>query len=66
VYIKKKKKNPDCRAGDHARYLVPRQFPEEEYINGIFVAVYIKKKKKKKNPDCRAGDHARNSWKRNI
>ncbi len=26
----------------------PVQFPKEEYINGIFVAVYIKKKKKKK------------------
>jgi hypothetical protein len=46
----KKKKNPDCRAGDYARYLVPqpllaaREFSEEEYINGIFIAVYIKKK----------------------
>jgi hypothetical protein len=47
---KKKKTNPDCRAGDYARYLFhdlswqPMQFPEEEYINGIFIAVYKKKK----------------------
>ncbi len=40
----------------------PVQFPEEEYINGIFVAVYIKKT----NPDAGLGDHAGNSRKRNT
>jgi hypothetical protein len=35
-----KKTNPDSRAGRSCA-----QFPEEEYINGIFIAEYIKNKK---------------------
>jgi hypothetical protein len=52
-------KNPDCRVGRSCG-----QFPEEEYINGIFIAVYctVKEKKREKKILIAGLEIMRGTW----